>query len=210
MTSLVLIVALLQQDPTYAALSRAQGLGPADRLVRDGKYLEAAVAYRNVLLSPGDREAVRIPLALSLLAKGDAGYAGIELRRAHMLYPDFSRLVLDPAELFGSKGVLAKAADAAVAREKESDVAEVNAVAAFAYLLEGQVDRGRTALAKYVQSRGNDAFAAQLGAALAKPVAANVPPPPAPAPVQRGGDPVRAGPRFIEPQSRPRAEILSR
>src|SRR5688500_6163211 len=109
MMSLIFLAALLpQQDPTYADLSRKHGLGAADQLLKDGKFLEASVAYRNVLLTPGDREAVRIPLALALLAKGDAAYAGIEIRRAHTLCPDFSKIALDPAALFGSKGVLTK------------------------------------------------------------------------------------------------------
>src|SRR5690349_18434507 len=122
----LMVLAALLQEPTYADLSRKHGLGGADQLMRSGKYLEAAVAYRNILLTPGDREAVRIPLALALLAKGDAVYAGIEVRRAHMLCPDFARLVIDPAELFGSKGVLLKAAEAVSGRTAEGDEAEVN------------------------------------------------------------------------------------
>src|SRR6185503_19572576 len=105
---LVLTSLLAQQDPTYAELSKKHGLGAADQRLREGKFLEAAVAYRNVLMSPGDREAVRIPLAIALLAKGDAVYAGIEIRRAHLLYPDFARVAIDAAELFGSKGALSK------------------------------------------------------------------------------------------------------
>src|SRR5436190_6836795 len=125
MMSLLLCSVLLQQEPTYAELSRKHGLGAADLLMRDGKYLEAAVAYRNILLTAGDREAVRIPLALALLAKGDAAYAGVEIRRAQMLVPDFLKLSIDPAELFGSKGALVKAADAASAKSPETDAAEV-------------------------------------------------------------------------------------
>src|SRR6185295_6597111 len=101
MMQLVLLSALLGQEPTYAELSRKHGLGAADQFMRDGKYLEAAVAYRNILLTAGDREVVRIPLALALLAKGDAAYAGVEIRRAQMLVPEFLRLSIDPAELFG-------------------------------------------------------------------------------------------------------------
>ncbi len=204
---------LLQQEPTYAEISKKQGLGAADQLMRDGKYLEAAVAYRNVLLTPGDREAVRIPLALALLAKGDAAYAGVEIRRAHMLYPDFSKLQIDPADLFKAKGVLAKAAEAALAREPDGEGAEVNAVAAYAFLLEGERDRAQTALGKYAQSRGSDAYVKDLKAALAKsPVVKAVAvtaPAPAPPPL-RGGEPVRAGARFIEPEVRPRGETLAR
>src|SRR5579883_3051289 len=104
MIGLVLVLALAPEDPTYAELSRKQGLATADRLMRDGKFLEAAVAYRNVLLTPGERDAV---------------YAGIEIRRAHMLYPDFCRLAIDPVALLGSRGVLTKAADQASQRENE-------------------------------------------------------------------------------------------
>lgn len=210
---LVFLAALLQQDPTYADLSRKQGLGAADLQMRAGKYLEAAVAYRNILLTPGDREAVRIPLALALLAKGDAVYAGIEVRRAHMLCPEFAKLVIDPAELFGSKGALTKAADAVSGRPAEGDEAEVNAAAAYAYFLEGERDRAQAALAKYVGLRGSDAFARDLKAALAKaPAKATAAAPPAPAPpiAYRGGDPVRAGVRFVEPEVRPRGEILAK
>ena len=214
MMSLLLCSVLLQQEPTYAELSRKHGLGAADLLMRDGKYLEAAVAYRNILLTPGDREAVRVPLALALLAKGDAAYAGVEIRRAQMLYPDFSRLVIDPADLFKSKGVLAKATEAALARESDGEAAEVNAVAAYAFFLEGERERAQSALAKYAQSRGADGYVRDLKAALAKGPA----PKPlavataaaAPTPQPRGGEPVRAGVRFIEPDVRPRGETLAR
>jgi Flp pilus assembly protein TadD len=214
MMQLVVLAALLGQEPTYAELSRKHGLGAADQFMRDGKYLEAAVAYRNILLTAGDREAVRIPLALALLAKGDSAYAGIEIRRAQMLYPDFLRLSIDPAELFGSKGALAKAADAASAKNPESDAAEVSAVTAYAYFIDGERERAQSALTKYTQSRGNDSFARDLKAALAKgPVvkAAATPSPVAPAPIPlRGGEPIRAGIRFVEPEARPRGEILAK
>jgi hypothetical protein len=214
----LMVLAALLQEPTYADLSRKHGLGAADQLMRSGKYLEAAVAYRNILLTPGDREAVRIPLALALLAKGDAVYAGIEVRRAHMLCPDFARLVIDPAELFGSKGVLLKAAEAVSGKAAEGDEAEVNAAVAYAFLLEGERDRAQTALGKYAQLRGSDAFVRDVKAALSKATAKAAPaapaPPPspsAPAPVAyRGGDPVRAGVRFVEPEVRPRGEILAK
>jgi Flp pilus assembly protein TadD len=214
----LMVLAALLQEPTYADLSRKHGLGAADQFMRTGKYLEAAVAYRNILLTPGDREAVRIPLALALLAQGDAVYAGIEVRRAHMLCPDFARIVIDPAELFGSKGTLLKAADAVAGRTMEGDEAEVNAAVAYACFLEGDRDRAQTALGKYAQLRGNDAFVRDLKAALAKvpakaTAAATTPPAAAPAaaPVAyRGGDPVRAGIRFVEPEVRPRGEILAK
>ena len=212
MMSLLLCSMLLQQEPTYADLSRKHGLGAADQLMRDGKYLEAAVAYRNILLTPGDREGVRIPLALALLAKGDAGYAGVEIRRAQMLYPDFSRLVIDPADLFKSKGILAKATEAALAKETDGEGAEVNAVAEYAFFLEGERERAQSTLAKYAQSRGADAYVRDLKAALTKAPAAKVVAvaTPAPAPPLRGGEPVRAGVRFIEPEVRPRGETLAR
>jgi|SRR5579862_1509996 len=216
MIGLVLMLALAPEEPTYAELSRKQGLSSADRLMHDGKFLEAAVAYRNVLLTPGEREAVRIPLALALLAKGDAVYAGIEIRRAHMLYPDFCRLAIDPAALLGSRGVLTKAADQASQRENEGDGAEVDAIAAYAYLLEGERDRAQAALGRYVQSRGQDAFANDLKAALSRlagPVAAK-PAEPAPAPGPGSAapkvEPVRAGVRYREPDVRPLGEILSK
>jgi hypothetical protein len=210
----VLLSALLQQDPTYAELSRKHGLGAADQLMRDGKYLEAAVAYRNILLTPGDREGVRVPLALALLAKGDAAYAGVEIRRAQLLYPDFSKLVIDPAELFKSKGVLAKAAEAALAKDSDGEGAETNAMAAYAFFLEGERERAQAVLAKYAQSRGADAYVRDLKAALAKSPAtkavAVATPAPAAAPPLRGGEPIRAGARFIEPEARPRGETLAR
>lgn len=207
---LILTAALLQQEPTYAELSRKHGLAAADQRLKEGKYLEAAVAYRNVLMSPGDREAVRIPLALALFAKGDAVYAGIEIRRAHLLYPDFARLSIDAAELFGAKGTLAKIVESRAGKVAEGDEAEVNAAAAYALLVDGERDRAQAALAKYVQLRGNDAFAKDL-----KTMVARVPAPAAPAtvaaptPVQ-GGAPVRAGVRFLAVEARPRGEILSK
>ena len=212
---LILAPLLAQQEPTYAELSRKHGLGAADQRVREGKYLEAAVAYRNVLMSPGDREAVRIPLALALLAKGDAVYAGIEIRRAHLLYPDFSRLLIDAAELFGTKGALAKIVESLSGKAAEGDEAEVNAAAAYAYLIDGERERSQAALAKYVQLRGTDAFSRDVKALLARAPAAKPPsaePPPAAAsqPITKGGAPVRAGVRFVESESRPRGEILSK
>jgi hypothetical protein len=212
----VMVLAALLQEPTYADLSKKHGLGTADQFMRAGKFLEAAVAYRNILLTPGDREAVRIPLALALLAKGDAVYAGIEVRRAHMLCPDFARIVIDPAELFGSKGALLKAVDTVAGKVAEGDEAEVSAAIAYACFLEGDRDRAQTSLTKYAQLRGNDAFVRDLKAALtkvpAKATAAATPAPaPAAAPVAyRGGDPVRAGVRFVEPEVRPRGEILAK
>jgi hypothetical protein len=220
MIAMMLLLALAPEDPTYVELSRKQGLSAADHLMRDGKFLEAAVAYRNILLTPGEREAVRIPLALALLAKGDSVYAGIEIRRAHMLYPEFCRLVIDPNELLGSRGVLTKAADQACQRETEGDGAEVDAIAAYAYFIEGERDRAQSALGRYVQSRGQDAFANDLRAALAKggaaapakpaspapePVAAPTPVPPA-----LKAEPIKAGVKYREPEVRPLGEILSR
>jgi hypothetical protein len=210
---LLLTTLLAQQEPTYAELSRKHGLASADARLREGKYLEASVAYRNVLMSPGDREAVRVPLAMALLAKGDAVYAGIEIRRAHLLYPDFARLAIDAAELFGSKGALAKIVDARAGKPAEGDEAEVNAAAAYAYLIDGERERAQASLTKYVQLRGSDAFAKDLRSMLARAPAAKPPVAPATAaapatPITQGGAPVRAGTRFIESEVRPRGEIL--
>jgi hypothetical protein len=220
MIGLLLLLSLAPEDPTYGELSRKQGLSAADRLMHDGKFLEAAVAYRNILLTPGEREAVRVPLALALLAKGDAVYAGIEIRRAHMLYPEFCRLAVDPTELLGARGVLTKAADQACQRETEGDGAEVDAIAAYAYFVEGERDRALAALGRYAQSRGQDAFATDLKAALSKlaaPAAAKpaggtveVAAVPAPGPSAPKAEPVKAGVRYREPEVRPLGEILSR
>jgi len=218
MIAMLLLSSLLQQppDPTYADLSKKHGLGAADQHMRNGKYLEAAVAYRNVLMTPGDREAVRIPLALALLAKGDAVYAGIEIRRAHLLYPDFARLAIDAAELLGSKGTLAKIVEGLTGKAAEGDEAEVNAAAAYAFLIDGEKEKSQTALAKYVQLRGNDAFAKDVKAVLAKAPAAKTAvaaATPSAAPAQAltpAGAPVRAGTRFVEVEARPRGEILSK
>jgi len=215
MITLTLLATLLQQpDPTYAELSRKHGLAAADRHMRDGKFLEAAVAYRNVLMSPGDREAVRIPLAIALLAKGDAVYAGIEIRRAHLLYPDFPRLSIDAAELLGSKGALAKIVDGLTGKAAEGDEAEVNAAAAYAYLIDGEKERSQASLTKYVQLRGNDAYAKDVKAVLARAPAAKpavvAAAPAAAAPLAPAGAPVRAGIRFVDVEARPRGEILSK
>jgi hypothetical protein len=214
MIALLFTMVVAQQEPAYADLSKKHGLGAADQHMRAGKYLEAAVAYRNVLMSPGDREAVRIPLALALLAKGDAVYAGIEIRRAHLLYPDFARLAIDAAELLGSKGALAKIVDGLAGKAAEGDEAEVNAAAAYAYLVDGEKDKSQTALTKYIQLRGTDAFAKdvksmQTRMAAPKPAVVAAAPAPA-APLSPGGAPVRAGIRFVEAEARPRGEILSK
>jgi len=216
MIALLFLSSLLtQQDPTYAELSKKHGLGAADQQMREGKYLEAAVAYRNVLMSPGDREAVRIPLALALLAKGDAVYAGIEIRRAHLLFPDFARLAMEGADLLGSKGALAKIVDGLTGKAVEGDEAEVSAAAAYAYLLDGEKERSQASLTKYVQLRGSDAFAKdvksiQARSPGAKGAAVAVLPAAAAQPLTLGGAPVRAGIRFVDVQARPRGEILSK
>src|SRR5579863_778865 len=216
------VAILLDADPTYADLSRSHGLGAADRLLKDGKYLEAAVAYRNQLLEPGEREGVRIPLALALLAKGDAMYAGIEIRRAHMLYPAFLRLVIRPEDLLGARGVLAKAAAAALQKDGDGDGAEVNAIAAYAFWLDGERDKAQAAIDRYAVSRGTDEFAKDMKAVIAKPdgtatVVISSVKPPAPLPkiatpaasLPRGGAPVRVGIRFVDPDVAPRQEIFS-
>src|SRR5262245_53023340 len=175
MTALLLLALLQappQPDPTYQDLSRKHGLGAADQMMKEGKYLEAAVAYRNILMTPGDREAVRIPLSLALLAKGDAVYAGIEIRRAHLLYPDFSRLSIDAADLFGSRGALSRIVESNAAKAADGDEAEVSAAAAYAYLIDGDRERSQAALTKYAQLRGSDAFAKDVKGIVARAPAA--------------------------------------
>lgn len=217
MILLAALLALRGEDPTYADLSKKYGMGQADRLMGEAKYLEAAVAYRNCLLQSGEREAVRIPLALALLAKGEAGYAGIELRRAHMLYPDFARLRIDPAGLLGQKGTLARLAEEAARSPTEGEEAEVHAAIAYAWYLEGDRDRALASLGRYAQSRGEDAFARDLRAMISKDAKAPASVPPAAAPPSapakpkvRGGDPVRAALRFLETEPQPRGDIFSR
>jgi hypothetical protein len=214
---LVLAAAFCQSDVSYTDISRKFNLAPADRLMKEGKYLEAAVAYRNLMLQSADREATRVPFALALLAKGDASYAGIELRRAHMLYPDFMRLRIDPAELFGSKGDLAKAAEAATRQKTEGDAAEVNAIIAYAWYLEGEQKRAQEALDRYIQARGADSMARDLRTMVAKtgapaPAAAApaAAPPSPPAALIRTGEPTKAAFQFVEPEVKPRAEIFSK
>jgi len=216
--------AKVQAELPYADVSKKFQLGDADRLMRDGKFLEAAVAYRNALLQPGDRELVRIPFALALFAHGDAGYAGVELRRASTLCDDFARLSLDAADLFGSRGALAKIADR-IGREKpEGDGAERDAMLAFVLHLAGEEAAATDAVGRYAVSRGEDAFAKALRAKISGA------PEKKPAPAgrdadklqqrvdqiggapagTRAGEPARAGTRYLETPCRPRGEIIEK
>jgi hypothetical protein len=216
-----LVLALFLQaaaDLPYSEVSTKFALADADRLMRDGKYLEAAVAYRNALLQPGDREAIRVPFALALFAHGDTAYAGVELRRAQTLYGDFTRLEIDAGDLFGTRGSLAKLADRAMKEKPDGDGAETQAALAYVWRLVGESDGATAALGRYVQSRGEDAFARALKGLLTPrdrkppPAATPLPPAAAPPPTEsaRAGQPARAGVRFLENVSRPRGEIFEK
>jgi Flp pilus assembly protein TadD len=219
MTALFVSMMLLQApEVAYADVSAKYGLGDADRLMADGKFLEAAVAYRNLLLQPGDREAVRVPFALALFATGDnTAYAGVELRRAQKLYPDFVNLSIDAAALFGSRANLAKLAERTAREKAEGDGAEARIMLAFVWQLTGDTDAANAALAQYVQARSDDELAKAVRARLAPPPKkaeiakappAAAPPPSRPVETLKAGEPVRAGARFLESPARPRAEIF--
>lgn len=147
---------------TGADLSRRFGLKEADARMRDGKYLEAAVAYRNALLQPGDREAVRVPFALALMGAGESAYAGIELRRAGVLCAEFAKIRPDIEDLFGSRDALAKVLDELDRKEPEGDGGDGFAALAYGRWLAGQMTESRAALAKYIAVRGEDAFSKSL------------------------------------------------
>lgn len=155
--SLVLPAAMAGQEGrlSYGELSRTMGLDAADALMRKGQYLEAAVAYRNSLLKPGDREAVRVPLALALIANGDLDYAGLELIRAEKLYDGFTRLRVGPDALFPSSTTL-------IERLAEVDTtnlaADGLAAMAYAWLTLGRTSSAQTVLALYARQRGEDTY----------------------------------------------------
>jgi len=148
----------------YSEISEQLGLGKADALLRDAKYWEAAVEYRNALLQPGDREAARIPFALALLAHGNADYAGQELRRAQLLYDGFERLSLELNGSFVDQ-----------LRKVQPDSPDGWGACAYAWIRAGDREAARKSLDRYVQSRGTDDFARALDRMSGKPVEA-VPP----------------------------------
>jgi len=217
MSALALAFLLQAAEVPYSEVSAKFQLGDADRMMREGKYLEAAVAYRNALLQPGDREAIRVPFALALFAHGDTAYAGVELRRAQTLYADFGKLAIDAADLFGARATLARLGDRTVKEKPDGDGAETMAALAYVWHLIGETDSASTLIGKYVAARGEDAYARALKELLS-PVREKKPPP-APAPIvastapvadARPGSPARAGARFLESPSRPRGEIFEK
>lgn len=224
MTAALVALLLAPQQVSYEELSKKLNLGGADRLMREGKYLEAAVAYRNVLLQPGDHEAVRIPFAIALFMHGDPAYAGTELRRAQSLAADFGRLKINLADLVGTRVVQARLRDADAVRERDGD-AEAHGARAYLFALLGDGDAAKAALERYTTSRGEDPFARDLKALIERsrpkpgpPVAAAGPGQPAGrattvvssanAGNPRAGSPARAGVRFAEPAVRPCPDVF--
>lgn len=194
---------------TGADLSRRFGLKEADARMRDGKYLEAAVAYRNALIQPGDREAVRVPFALALMGAGEPAYAGIELRRAGLLCTEFAKIRPDIEDLFGSKDALSKVLDKLDRKEPEGDGGDGFAALAYGRWLAGQTTESRAALAKYISLRGEDAFSKALGDLSREEPAAAAPPPNAPpeiAKLQKKVDAMTSpGPKATETSAPPAA-----
>ncbi|MBI2931377.1 MAG: hypothetical protein HYY16_06975 [Planctomycetes bacterium] len=188
----------------YAELSKKHQLEEADSLMREGRALEAVVAYRSKLLQPGDHEAIRVPFALALLAHGDPTYAGLELRRAQTLCADFARLRLEPTDLFRSRAELAELARKASAETPDDDDPHRHAAAAFAFHVAGDPPGASSALASYVQRCGEDDFARALRSMMQRAV----PAPSRTAPEARHGPPLRAATRFVPSRSDPQSEIF--
>lgn len=138
-----MIFAMLEDPVRYSELSERHQLAPADRLMRQGRYREAAVQYRNLLPGAGDREAVRVPLALALLAGGDFEYAGLELRRAFRLYDAFDRLTIEPEDLFSSRDALV---DRLASIRRDSLQGDAWAAYAYAAIVAREPDLARRAL----------------------------------------------------------------
>lgn len=225
MTAL-LVLALLGDETTYAEISRKHGLADADKLMREGKYLEAAVAYRNVLLKAGDHEAVRLPLALALFAHGDFTYAGTELRRAQTFYPGFAATRIELGDLFASRPAVALQADR-VAREKiDGEAAEGHAALGYLFHLLGDHDRAAAAVKRYADARGQDALARDLLGMIERARQKATPPPRPPADLERlekrvcqmggktsagrAGAPIRAETRYHETSARARGEVFEK
>lgn len=160
---ILLMWAFLQaEDPiSYRDLSEKFQLVEGDKLMKLGRYREAAVQYRNALPGPGDREAVRMPLAIALLAAGDLEYAGLELRRAWTLYDGFDRLAVDAGDLFSSRDALLDRLSTVRRDELKSD-----GWAALAYgaILAREPDLARRALDRLEQDRERTDFAIALDA----------------------------------------------
>jgi hypothetical protein len=144
-----LCVAQDEGPAAYRDVSAGYKLGDADRLMTSGKYVEAAVLYRSALLEGADRDAVRIPFAMALLANGDAEYAGIELRRAVKFYDGFARLRPAAEELFESRETLHQIA------KKAAETAEGDALLAVAYarIVLGDRRAAHDAINKYSSAR---------------------------------------------------------
>ena len=141
------------QEDHYSRLSKECGLEEADSMMRREKYLEAAVAYRNLLLESQGRNGIRIPLAFALLATGDVDYAGKQIRCARLLFDGFDRFRFDPATLFSSSTTwhdLLRRADARVMTP------DGWIFLAYARFLAGEPAEAQKALAKYTRWRGPD------------------------------------------------------
>jgi len=163
-TIALLLVLQVPQDGlvSNADLTRRYSLKDGDARMRAGKFLEAAVAYRNMLLEPGDREAVRLPFALALLAAGETSYDGEQFRRAQLFCPEFSRLRIDLEDLFGSRDAFVRVLGAAEAKPAEGDGADAFGAFAYGRILLGQPKEASEWIARLIAVRGEDAFSKAL------------------------------------------------
>ena len=154
--STAIFLLLCVQDADYARMSESYGLDGPDEMMRQGRYLEAAVVYRNRVVESEGRDALRIPLSFALLGTGDVDFAGKQIRCAQLLFDDFERFRFDPETLFPSKSAWKDLLRGARSRVVTPDGWLFISYASF---LGGEKSRAHDALAKYTQWRGGDAAA---------------------------------------------------
>ncbi len=152
LTMIFLLLPCLQEDD-YSRLSNACALERPDAMMRQGRYLEAAVGYRNLLMRSDGRDEIRIPLAFALLGTGDVDYAGKQIRCAQLLFEGFDQFRFDPASLFSSTSKWKDLLHRADARALTPDGWLFLGYARF---LSGDKPGAQAALTRYTRWRGGD------------------------------------------------------
>lgn len=143
----------------YDRFSKEQGIEEGDALMRQGRFLPAAVLYRNHLMKAGSSPSVRIPLAFALLGTGDVDYAGKQIRSAQLLAPEFSHFRFDPALLFPSPQTWNELLRTA---EEKIVTADGWYFLAYAFSLSGNPISAQKALQEYIRWRGREESALAL------------------------------------------------
>ena len=158
-TCLFLLLFQVADRDEYGTLSKACGLDRPDAMMRQGRYLEAAVEYRSRLLREGGRPSIRIPFAFACLGTGDIDYAGKQIRCAQFLFPRFDHFRFDPGTLFSSPENWKDLLQRAEGRIRTPDGWYF---LSYAHTLSGDPVSAQKALQKYVRWRGSDESAVAM------------------------------------------------